>query len=431
MARKSKKLNELCVLFEENNITAKTIEDNDEVIYELKKRAQTINDSRHSSYVRHLLEDIVLTTIFAIFANANEWSDIESFAKKKEKWLRKYLELPYGIPSDDTFRIVIGSIETSRFYSVVVSYLMELIDGVLKMSFKKEEDFERDVIAVDGKESSGSKRKETDRKAVKALRTLNVFSNSYRMCLGQIFIDEKTNEIPAAQEILKLIDLKGSIVTCDALNTQKKTARIVRGGKGDYVFALKGNHSLFYEEVVQFFSEDVLDEIKKEKGYYETREKEHSAFVVREYYITSDVGWYAEETEWKDLRSFGMVRKTTKKKNGETVVEDRHYICSIEGNDAELFEHAVRDHWGVENLLHWHLDFTFQDDKNTSMERTGAKNLQIMKKIVLSMLNIVKASYKMSLKRIRYEVSLDYENGIEKLFSLMSLESIKKALQSN
>lgn len=111
--------------------------------------------------MRHLLEDIVLITVFAIFANANEWSDIESFAKKKEKWLRKYLELPYGIPSYDTFRIVIGSIETSHFYSVVVSYLMKLIDGILKLSFKKEENFERDVIAVDGKESSGSKCKVT------------------------------------------------------------------------------------------------------------------------------------------------------------------------------------------------------------------------------------------------------------------------------
>jgi len=231
------------------------------------------------------------------------------------------------------------------------------------------------------------------------------------MCPGQVFIDEKTNEIPAAQEILKLIDIKGSIVTCDALNTQKKTVKIVRDGKGDYVFALKCNHSLFYEEVIQFFSQDTLEEIKKEKGYYETREMEHSAFVVREYYITMDVGWYAEQKEWADLKSFGMVRKTTKKKNGKTVVEDRYYICSIDG-DAELFERAVRDYWRVKIFC------------------TGIWSSLFRMTRILP-LNIVKASYKISLKRIRYELSLDYENGIEKLFSIMSLESIKKALQSN
>ena len=138
--------------------------------------------------------------------------------------------------------------------------------------------------------------------------------------------------------------------------------------------------------------------------------------------------WYADRKEWKKLKSFGMVHKRLVK--GETEEEEyRYYICSIDA-DAEEFERAARGHWKVENSLHWQLDFTFKDDKNTSMAKTGAKNLQVMKKIVMAILGIVKESYKKSMKMIRYELSLDYENGVEKMLSMLDVESIKKALES-
>ena len=124
-----------------------------------------------------------------------------------------------------------------------------------------------------------------------------------------------------------------------------------------------------------------------------------------------------------------MVHKKVKKANGNEEEERRYYICSI-GEDVEEFARAARGHWGVENNLHWQLDFTFEDDKNTSMEKTGGKNLQIMKKIVLSVLNLVKTSYKLSMKRIRYELSLDYENELEKMLSMLDVDSIRKALES-
>lgn len=156
---------------------------------------------------------------------------------------------------------------------------------------------------------------------------------------------------------------------------------------------------------------------------------EHGGIAIREYYITNEVNWYEDRKKWAGLCSFGMVHKTIKKAKGEVEEENRYYVCSI-GENVEDFERAARGHWRVENNLHWHLDFTFQDDKNKSMEKTGAKNMQMMKKIVLSILGMVKASYKLSMKRICYELSLDYENGIEKMLSLLDIESVKKQLQS-
>ena len=404
------------------------IERNDSMIEKIKGYAGRVPDYRHPSYVKHLLCDIIMITFFAMLGNANEWGEIESFAKKKEKWLRKYLELPYGIPTDDTFRIVIGNINTEHFFEMTVQLLMQSVNDIICLSGKEKDLHEKNILSVDGKESRGSKRRSGNRGEIKALQTLNVYSSDYGMCLAQKFIEEKTNEIPAAPELLKLMDLKGTIVTADALNCQKDTVAAIAGSKGDYVLALKGNQPLFHEEVQGFFDDEKREEIRKSgKGYKKTMEKEHGGTALREYYITEEVGWYADRKQWKNLKAFGMVHKTFTK--GEKREEEyRYYICSI-GEDAEEFERAARGHWGVENGLHWHLDFTFKDDKNTSMAKTGAKNLQIMKKIVLSVLKLVKESYKLSMKRIRYELSLDYENGVERMLSMLDIESIRQALE--
>lgn len=193
---------------------------------------------------------------------------------------------------------------------------------------------------------------------------------------------------------------------------------------------MKGNQPLFYEEVRGYFTEEVRKELCKKKNcWHKTTEKEHGGVAIWEYYITEDIGWYSEKKMWKKLKSFGMVKKTLEKANGNRYEEERYYICSIDA-DAREFERAVRGHWRVENNLHWQLDFTFKDDKNNSMAKTGAKNLQIMKKIVMAMLNIVKSSYKMSMKRIRYELSLDYENETEKLLSMLDFDTLKETIES-
>ncbi len=428
MAKKSTKLQALNEIFEEHEIDPMKIAGNDTLIQELKKHADTVIDYRKEAYVKHLLVDVIMITFFAILGNANEWGEIESFAKKKEVWLRQYLELPYGIPTDDTFRLIISNIDTSHFFHVTTQMLLTIVDELISMGKKEDAIYEKSILAVDGKESRGSKRKTGVNGEVKALQTLNVYSDDYGICVGQEFIESKTNEIPAAQKLLGLMDLNNMIVTADAMNCQKETVATIVKKKGDYVLALKGNQHLFYEEVKDFFEEKQLEEIKASGvGYHKTVEKEHGGVAVREYYITQDIQWYSQKKAWKNLTSFGVVKKTMTKMDGSKQEEARFYICSIEAN-AEEFARAVRGHWNVENQVHWHLDFTFQDDKNTSMEKTGAKNLQIMKKLALSILRLVKESYKISMKRIRYELSLDFEEGIEKMFALLDLETVKTAL---
>lgn len=367
MAKKSTKLQALQDVFEGNGISPEMIGHNDTLIEKIKGYADMVSDYRHASYVKHLLGDIIMITFFAILGNADEWGEIESFAKKKEKWLRKYLELPYGIPTDDTFRIVIGNINTEHFFEMTVQLLMQSVNDIICFSGKEPELYEKSILSVDGKESRGSKRKGGSRGEAKALQTLNVYSSDYGMCLAQSFIEEKTNEIPAAQELLKLMDLKGTIVTADALNCQKDTVSAIVGSKGDYVLSLKGNQPLFYEEVQGYFDEEKKEEIRKKgNGYKKTVEKEHGGIAKREYYITEDVGWYADRKQWKKLKAFGMVHKTLVK-GKESEEEYRYYICSI-GEDAEEFERAARGHWGVEVNLHWQLDFTFRDDITTAIK---------------------------------------------------------------
>lgn len=428
MAKRSTKLETLNDIFTENRITSYDVEVHDRLIREIKKNADAIPDYRHPSYVRHFLGDIVMIVFFAILGNANEWGEIESFAKRKEKWLRKYLELPGGIPTDDTIRIVTGNINVEHFFQMSVHLLMQTVDEMITLSGM--EIHEKGIISVDGKESCGSRRSDTGSEETRALQTLNVYAGDYGICMGQRFIKEKTNEIPAAQELLPMMDLKDSIVTADAMNCQKETAAAIIKGKGDYVLALKGNQPLFYKEITEYFDAERMSELRKDKGrWYKTVEKEHGGTAVREYYITDDTGWYHEKKKWKKLNCFGMVYKTLTRTDGSRQEEKRYYICSIEA-DVKEFERAVRGHWKVENNLHWQLDFTFRDDKNSSMAKTGAKNLQLMKKIVLAVLNTVKASYKLSMKRIRYELSLDYENEAEKLLSMLDMETVRNILES-
>ena len=400
MSKRSTRLELFQNIFEDNGISSDSIELNDALIKDIQKYADTVHDYRHPSYVKHKLSDIIMIVFFATLSNADEWAEIESFVKKKEAWLRRYLELPYGIPTDDTYRIVIGNINVEHFFRITVQLLTDTVDRILSISGNEDDIHEKSVLSVDGKVSCGSARKETRDGEVKALQTLNIYSADYGICLDQKFIGEKTNEIPAAQ------------------------------GKGDYVLALKGNQPLFYEEVKRYFDGKCLEGIKKKENCYKkTIEPEHGGSVTREYYITEDTSWYSEKKEWKNLCSFGMVHKTLKKLDGSCSKEDRYYICSIKA-DADEFERAARGHWGVENNLHWQMDFTFRGDKNKSMAKTGAKNLQIMKKIAMSILRLVKESYKISMKRIRYELSLDFENEIERMLSMLNIDSIKKALQS-
>lgn len=175
MAKKSTRLEALHNIFEENGISPDTIELNDSLIMDIKKHAEAVPDYRHPSYTKHLPGDIIMIVFFAVLGNADEWGEIESFAKRKEKWLRKYLELPFGIPTDDTYRVVMGNINTEHFYQVTVQLLLHTIEGIVSLSEKNVDIHKKSIVSVDGKESRGSKRKSGEQGEVRALQTLNVY----------------------------------------------------------------------------------------------------------------------------------------------------------------------------------------------------------------------------------------------------------------
>jgi predicted transposase YbfD/YdcC len=355
----------------------------------------------------------------------------------KEGWLRGFLVLPHGIPSHDTIQRVMSMIDGGVLYSLCIQFLIRRLD--LLAATARQRRLEREgalagageepsIIAIDGKTSRGSKRNKTDREAVKGMHTVSAYSTDRGLCLSEVVVEEKTNEIPAVRDLLDITEVKGCVVTWDALNTQKETvAAVIRKG-GDYVGALKGNQHDFYEEAKDYFDEATIRGLKEAgKSCLKTIDKEQSGVAIREYYLTDDISWLSGRKEWAGLKSIGCVRRTLEKLNGETVTETRYFITSIK--DVELFAQSVRGHWGVENKIHWQLDFTFKDDQNTTMEKHGARNLQTMKRVALAILSLAQSFYdNRSLKRIRYILSLGFEEHIETLFKLLNAQAIQALL---
>lgn len=382
-------------------------------------------DNREQYKVKHKMEDIVMITFLALMSNANEWTEIYNFAIHHEKWLKKFLKLKNGIPSHDTIQRVISILNPQELYNDCLKYIIKKIDDLTS----KEEN-EKDVLSMDGKTSNGSSRSKLTTEEIKPVNTMSIYSHNYGISLVQDYIDEKSNEIPMGPELIKKLKLNNCILTADALNTQKDTVEAIIKAKGDYVLALKKNQKRFYEDVKDYFEDKV--NIKKIEDYFEETEKSHSKIITRKYYMTNDIKWLHGHKKWKNLKSIGVEFKTIENiQTGEITKENRYFIISFENNIHD-FSDAVRKHWGVENNLHAPLDIIFLEDKNKTLEKNGAKNLGIFRRIVLNILKFIQCYYnKMSLKLIRFDISMDVETGLEKVFKILNTEQIKSLLKEN
>jgi len=425
MPRKSKKLMQLREMFEECDFKV-TEQEDVTILKQLHLRMSELSDHRDTAYVRHELGDIIIIALLAVLSNADEWLQIEIFGKAHEKWLRQFLRLEHGIPCDDTFRTVLGSLNINYVYGIAIKFLMKKLDEIIQIT-NKEEETEKEILSFDGKVSKGSKREQTDQAGSVALHTVSAYSGDYGFCVTQEFVSEKTNEITSMPEILKRLDLRNSIATWDALNTQKDVVAAVIEGRGNYVGALKGNHKNLHQDVIDYFEADVLKALRESPMHYEsTTESEQSAIVTREYFLTDNIKWLYDRENWAGLKTIGMELKTIKKLNPQIPVktEVRYFISSVK--NVKDFSRAVRDHWGIENGLHWQLDFTFNDDKNTTMTKNGAKALQILKKLALAILKVAQCLYppRTSLKSIRYRLSLNFIRETEKIFSLLNEDNL-------
>lgn len=370
---------------------------------EILKTIEIIEDKRQKKKVRHKLLDIVVIVLFAKLANADDWVEIEIFAKSNEAFLKEYIELENGIPSHDTIQRVMGSIAPEYMQGVYKKW-NELVNSNEGEKLKK-------IICIDGKTMRGNKSKEQE-----ANHIVSAWCDMDGFCLGQKKVEEKSNEITAIPQLLDTIQVKGCIVTIDAMGTQTEIAEKIKQKRADYTLAVKENQKNLYMEISEYFGDrELLKEVKRSGGYKVTKEKSHSQIETREYYQCGNLEWMQEKSRWKGIKSIGMICKTTEQP-GKVTTERRYYISSLPLN-IELFARTVREHWSVE-IMHWHLDVTFKEDANTTLDKTAAQNLNIINKWCLSILKLFEVGKKMSLRKKRYCISMNVRDYLQQILIL-------------
>jgi len=358
-----------------------------------------VEDRRQQGKIRHLMKDIIAIVFFAELANANEWIEIYYFAETNEKFLRKYLELPNGIPSHDTIQRV--------FAMVSPEYLQEFRRRWHEVMTGSEGEKIKRILSIDGKTQRGNGTAET-----KANHVVSVVDED-GFCIGDRLTDEKTNEITVIPELLDAINIKGCIVTTDAMGCQKEIVKKIRKKGADYVLALKGNHGTLYEDVRQYFEEP---ELRDGCAYTKVVEKARGGIETREYWQSDDISWLGQKKEWAGLQTIVMARNTVSK-NGETKKEDRYFISSLPPAVKEAAR-AIRGHWMVESY-HWHLDVTFREDGNHTADKAAAYNLNIIRKLAINTLKLLDVGFKnISLKNKRYLLSMNFEKYFETLMAV-------------
>ncbi len=358
----------------------------------IAERFSELEDPRRYNR-RHLLHDIVVIAICAAICGADDWVAVEEFGRAKRSWFEKFLELPHGIPSHDTFGDVFGLLDPEQFRRCFIQWVQavnEITGG--------------QVIPVDGKKLRRSHDKTLGKNAI---HMVSAWAAENHVVLGQIKVDDKSNEITVIPQLLDLLEISGCIVTIDAMGCQKKIARkIVEEKDADYVLALKGNQSGLFEDVKGLFER--VQKIGFENcEYYRTEEQGHGRLEVRECWTVSDPEYLARIrslADWWGLHTVIMV-KSERFVGDKRSEESRYYIASLAG-DAKQALGAVRGHWGIENKVHWVLDIAFREDECRIRKGHGAQNFAVLRHIALNLLKQEKTA-KCGVKNKRLKAGWD------------------------
>lgn len=341
-----------------------------------------VPDHRMDRRKLHPVEEILLVTFCGTIAGCDSWDDLELFGQTKLKTLRRYLPFENGPPSDDTLRRFFRALNPQVFEQCFIEWIK---------SFQL--DLANKIIAVDGKTSRRSFDKDS-----KAMHIVSAFASELNLALGQVKTADKSNEITAIPELLELLDISGSIITIDAMGCQTKIVEKIITGDADYVIGLKGNQGRLNDDVRLAFEEKpnemkFINDTDTDKG--------HGRLETRHCTVSEDIQWLRDaHPQWVQLNSIIEI-ESTREIQGETSLEKRYYISSLPAEPKNL-QRAIRQHWSVENKLHWVLDMTFNDDQSRIRKGNAPRNMGTIKKTALNLLQIVKASRpRMSLKRMR------------------------------
>jgi predicted transposase YbfD/YdcC len=335
-------------------------------------------DPRIDRTKEHKLVDILVIALSAVICGAEHFTEMETFGKAKEGWFRTFLELPNGIPSHDTFGRVLSMLDPAQFQACFLNWVRQI--AKLKLG---------EVIAIDGKSLNGSADTWSGKTASKMI---SAWATSVGLVIGQKHVPEGTNEINVVPELLKVLMLKGCIVTVDAANCQTKNAKLIIERGGDYVMALKQNQGTLHADVEKAFThehEAESDFRDVRHSVFETQEKGHGRIETRRYVLINDptyIAYLNADGRWFGLGSICRVER--ERRIGDEVQRSiAYFISSLAGSaDAEQLEHAIRSHWEVENSLHWRLDIAFREDQSRVRLGYAAENFAVIRHIALNLL---------------------------------------------
>jgi predicted transposase YbfD/YdcC len=328
----------------------------------------------------HDLVDILVIAVCTLLCAGETFNDMEDFGKAKHDWFKTFLKLRNGIPSHDTFNRVFAALKPEHFLDCFLGWTQSVRAAVAQ-----------EVVALDGK---ALRRASSGDQSVKYV--VSAWAESNGLVLGQLKVADKSNEITAVPELLRVLELGGCIVTADAMGCQKKIAREIVEADADYVLALKGNQETVHEEVKTFLDHTLAEkQTPRPPGAklsgaaatlagLETVDKDHGRFEIRRYYQSTELDWFAELGKWEGLQSVGLV-ESVREVGGKTTVERRYYLSSLPLG-VETFARAVRSHWGVENKLHWVMDVCFREDQSRARTGYAAENLATLRRLALNML---------------------------------------------
>lgn len=344
---------------------------------EVTRHFHELEDPRSTVNRQHPLVSVVVIALMAILAGANGPTAIAKWAALKEEFLVQVLDLPNGMPRKDVFRRVLMTLKPGAFQACFANWLHSLRTAAATAT-----GVEQPVLAVDGKTA----RRSHDRsKGLGALHSVSVWASDFGLSLGQVACAEKSNEITAIPELLRLVDIKGAIITSDAMGTQKAIAAQIIEGEADYVLALKGNQETLHQAVIDHIAkESETNFVNVDAQWYQTKETSHGREETRTYIQMPVPENLAGLKLWKGLKSIGLVMSECVC-NGKETVEIRNYISSLRMN-VKLFAHAVRSHWGIENTCHWSLDITYREDESRIRDKHLRENFAWLNRFTLSLL---------------------------------------------